>query len=902
MKKQIPVLALLFFVLLLSSLRTQAQYVYIPDPAFRTFLLNNGYSGAMNGDSLDTTSFLVTSATSMNCSGSTISSLEGIQYFTQLQNLSCGVNYLTTLPPLTNTLRYLNCRKNMITALPPLPVILDQLVCENNNLTSLPALPVTLQSLICRANLISTLPNLPASLGTLICDSNFIQTLPTLNSNLQYLDASSNLLTFLPTIPTGMKNLYFNKNTITELPVLPDSLEYLSFSKNQVDSLPVTLPSQLLEITYSFNLIDTIYSLPQSLKLLYGDHNLVRNLPTLPDSLITLIVGSNNLTSLPALPSLLETLSTTTNTISALPVLPLTLKSLIVNENDLDTLLPLPPTIRTVNIQNNHISHLPQFPSTLKTFYCDNNTITELPALPDTMLMLYITQNPISCLPPIKKVSNFKWSQTLITCLPNYINATSSIPDISNLPLCQPSSGCEIAWNISGSVYNDLNNNCIQDSAEDDLIYFPVHLDSAGVRLQTITTTSEGKYAFRAPFGSYDVTVNPAPVIGSLSCPPLGTYSVILNAADSIADTLNFGMMCPNNFDLVAHNATPMQTFRPTRFVEVKINAGEVFGNFGSSCYNGPGIVTCDLSGPFSYVSPAAGALTPSFTLPGTLTWNISDFSTIDPLSSFNIIVHVDSFAPILSSICFQLRIVPTINDADSLNNLATFCYPVLNSFDPNEKLMVPSGSVDTSNYKFQFTVFFQNTGNAPAENIFIIDTLDADLDASTIEVVSSSHYVITQLLPGNILRFNFPSINLIDSLTNEPLSHGQVQFTISRAAGTGIGTEITNTAYIYFDQNLPITTNKVTAIVTSLVGVNNLIQPKLQLYPNPVSNTIHIINPDPTSERVEIYNLIGEKIYTFPLTKNSDQQFDISELLPGVYIIQVRNDRGSLTGKFVKQ
>ena len=57
--------------------------------------------------------------------------------------------------------------------------------------------------------------------------------------------------------------------------------------------------------------------------------------------------------------------------------------------------------------------------------------------------------------------------------------------------------------------------------------------------------------------------------------------------------------------------------------------------------------------------------------------------------------------------------------------------------FDPNEKevddVTLTPGELAAGKY-LEYTIHFQNTGNAPASFIRVIDTLSANLDASTFE------------------------------------------------------------------------------------------------------------------------------------------------------------------------
>ena len=386
-------------------------------------------------------------------------------------------------------------------------------------------------------------------------------------------------------------------------------------------------------------------------------------------------------------------------------------------------------------------------------------------------------------------------------------------------------------------------------------------------------------------------------------CPASGVHACLLTPADSLKANLDFGLSCPNAFDLIASSIGPETMFRPTRVVKVIANAGDLLNQIGTACFTDSGYVECTFNGPITYVGPSLGAMTATFTPPSTLRWNVNDFTTIDPTKDFNFDVFVDSFAQINDPICFNLRVYPFIGDIFPFDNYTTSCYPVRVAIDPNEKFMSPSGIVDTSDRIFNFTVFFQNTGNAPAEDIFILDTLDSDLDAATFEYISSTHPVVTQLLPGNVLRFNFHSINLVDSVSNESLSHGHVNFRLHRKASTGMGTEITNTAYIFFDQNAGVVTNTVSAIITSIVGLPSVSKStKLTVYPNPTSSNLRVLDVCSGRGRIEIKNIYGEMINSFAVNNGENINLSTAELSPGLYFISLVDNNGKRSATFVKQ
>lgn len=894
----------LVVLFLLSFSLVRAQFVYIPDSAFRSFLISDGYAPAFNGDSLDTTSVLVTTAPYIFCSGRGIQSLEGLQYFDQLLQLDCSVNYLTNLPPLPSTMNFLDCSKNLLSSLVDLPPSLVYLYCGHNPLYNLPALPLTLQELNCQKDELVSLPTLPPLIEGLLCDSNFLQSLPTLPVNLTYIYCSSNLLDSLPEIPNSLRILISERNQLTSLPVLPDSLLYLIVSYNPLNQLP-SLPSQLYSLGCDFIGLDSLPQLPSTLELLSAQSNNLIFLPPLPQSLRLLWIRYNNIDSISnQLPSTLESLMFDNNPVSTMPVLPQNLSSLCFSSTRIRTIPGLPPNLQTLYCNEDSLTSLPNLPSSINYLSCGRNLIQELPTLPDSMMYLMIYQNPIRCLPSISYVGSLDFTNTLISCLPNSISFDDYIyPSITNFPLCQPSSGCPVYWNISGNIFHDLNADCVRDTNEQELKNIPVLLDSAGTIVQIEYTNTNGDYSFRAPLGNYFVRINPTNFPVPLICPASGVHAVQLTPIDSLRSNLDFGFNCPSAFDLIASSIGPETMFRPTRRVKVIANAGDFLNRIGTACFTDSGYVECNFNGPITYDGPSIGAMSATFTPPSTLRWNVNDFTTIDPTTDFNFDVLVDSFAQINDPICFQLGIYPFVGDIFPFDNFINSCYPVRVAIDPNEKFMSPSGSVDTSDHIFNFTVFFQNTGNAPAEDIFILDTLDNDLDASTFEFISSTHPVVTQLLSGNVLRFNFHGINLVDSVSNEPQSHGHVNFRLRRKATTGMGTEISNTAYIFFDQNAGVVTNTVSAIITSIVGVSTLtISTKLTIYPNPTNSIIRTADVCDGKGIVEIKNLYGEVVSTTNLNNGEYINTNVSDYIPGLYFISLIDNKGKRISTFVKQ
>lgn len=160
-----------------------------------------------------------------------------------------------------------------------------------------------------------------------------------------------------------------------------------------------------------------------------------------------------------------------------------------------------------------------------------------------------------------------------------------------------------------------------------------------------------------------------------------------------------------------------------------------------------------------------------------------------------------------------------------------TSCSEILDSYDPNDKQVLPFGltkdNLIEATTELDYTIRFQNTGTIEAVNIVVLDTLSEFLDIETIRLGMVSHdynFIIDGDAETRVLRFEFDNINLPDSNTNEPASHGFIKFKIKQKANNSIGTVIKNKAAIYFDFNSPIITNTISNKVAVLpLRDNNL-------------------------------------------------------------------------------
>ncbi len=250
-------------------------------------------------------------------------------------------------------------------------------------------------------------------------------------------------------------------------------------------------------------------------------------------------------------------------------------------------------------------------------------------------------------------------------------------------------------------------------------------------------------------------------------------------------------------------------------------------------------------------------------------------------------------------------EIIPLLQDDDSDNNHFDMNCMVIGSFDPNRKNVNPAGQgeqglISAAVEDFQFLIEFQNTGTAPADNIYVEDTLSSLFDLNSLQVMAASHSYQTEIRQGNLIRFVFPNINLADSLSNEPESHGWIAFRVKRQANaTNPGTEFQNTALIYFDFNEPVVTNTTLNTIAEdiVLTIPQNETAELEIYPNPAATSVRVLLPSKAKE-IRISDISGRVLLRKSGDTNVLQQFDIQSLSSGMYLVDATLINGSKVQK----
>ncbi len=232
-------------------------------------------------------------------------------------------------------------------------------------------------------------------------------------------------------------------------------------------------------------------------------------------------------------------------------------------------------------------------------------------------------------------------------------------------------------------------------------------------------------------------------------------------------------------------------------------------------------------------------------------------------------------------------------------------CQEVIGSYDPNDKEGFPKG-YGSSNYikpntEIEYIIRFQNTGTDTAYSVVIKDILPSSLDVNSIHSIISSHPYLLEIISKNQLLFKFKNIKLVDSFTNERLSHGFVSFKIKQTPDNPFGTSIENTASIYFDHNAGVVTFPTyheVGDVISVVATQGFEKEKnLLIYPNPAFKYFNVLYE--AKCKLELISYSGKIIDNFSYNiPNSLGTWELNGIPAGLYFVKVIDNNSNYSYK----
>ena len=444
------------------------------------------------------------------------------------------------------------------------------------------------------------------------------------------------------------------------------------------------------------------------------------------------------------------------------------------------------------------------------------------------------------------------------------------------------------------NLYVDANANCVFEPATETYIFLPslVEVDSSGVHIDTVSATSGLYYYAYGPVGTvYTFKVLTTQPGLAVSCPSTG---IVADTLDTVSGSANyFGMECttPSGYDL--------RVF--TSFRAGSHHFGGTIIADNTYCSPPPAVLTMQMNPQYNSLLSFIPA--PTTVSGNTVTWDISSLSSVISMP-FVIYAGMEGHGSFGDTILTTYAINPISGDANASDNAVIRVDTVQAGYDPNDIGVNPAGCLTPGMTTITYTVHFENTGIDTAFNVYVLDTLSDDLDASSMRMITASAEMhVTKWKSGGhtIVKFDFPDINLLDS-SYHGFCDGMFVYSINIRSGLTDGTVIGNRAGIYFDYNPVVLTNTIENVIGCPVAVVKNVpkEDAVIVQPNPVIDVVVVKSGNERYTSLIISNSIGQNLIQQQID-SALTKADVSLLPPGLYYVTLKGEHGSVVKKFVK-
>ena len=432
--------------------------------------------------------------------------------------------------------------------------------------------------------------------------------------------------------------------------------------------------------------------------------------------------------------------------------------------------------------------------------------------------------------------------------------------------------------NISGTVFYDSIPNCLQSILEPGI---PGTMITANPGNHITFTDGLGNYSFPGlPYGTYTLTHANNVNAFATACgnnPSVSISNGQPNFVQHFGDTNTIF----TDYQVWVTNPNCFMIAAPVKMkqIQYKLNnptissTGTVYAVFDSIQH-------------FLSANPVPTAINGN-----VVSWNVSNINS--NASAIMVYFSLPTTFTAANNVPFTVGINNLqYSDTNLLNNQINYTFPICNAYDPNDKTVAPkgigpNGLITLDQSLLTYTVRFQNTGNAPAFNVVVVDTLSDNLDITTLNITEVSHNYQLEVVDNKILKWKFYNIMLPDSSTNFAGSIGYFIYQLRMKNGLQIGDQIKNKAYIYFDYNPAIITNETVNTIYQPSGVNNWNSGETVIYPNPTEDILYI-DAEQVFTHYRLMDASLRIVKQAHFTATRQQKVDVQELSAGIYFLQV--------------
>jgi Leucine-rich repeat (LRR) protein len=945
---------ILLLVFLLFTNLFFAQIINIPDANFKNVLVNTNcvildddLQGDADADTNNDGEIQLSEAlavTKIDLFNQNLSSIEGIESFTNLTLLNAHTNNLTQVDVTSlvnleillveqnqltslditsnNQLVSLQCYGNSIQTLDlSQNELLKDLYCQHNELSQI-TFPVSsaLELINARNNLnlntldlsdLIELKNLTIS----DCDFSIIDVSSNINlenftvsrNNISNLDLSNNNL---------LKNLYCEGNIISELDIINNpNLWYLECSNNQINSILTGINSTMITLICDDNLLSNLplIKLP-SLITLSCNNNLINQLDASNNQeLYTLNCSDNEIDTLFfSSNNQLNVLAANNNQLLEIDLEECpNLSSLSINGNGFNSInVSNNLALTTLYISNNNLGNLAvSNNANLNILVCDSNELIELDITQNTELIgLSVNNNPIETL--LLRNGNVMSDENLIlfenTPNLNYICVDDDEVDLiaskiqeynyENITVngyCSFSPGGDF-YEFFGTARVDLNiNGC--DANDNVFPFFKLEYND-GTELSTTIASENGEFIKYFSEGSYVIE----PILENPDYFNVSPENISLSFPAGPSPYNQDFCIIPNG----THNdlevlLIPVNAAIPGFDSEYKI----MYKNKGNTVLSG----SVNLVFEDDYMDFLSAFPSEDNQSINNLQWNYANlqpFETGEIDIVFNLNTPTDPDFPLNSDdvLNFNTSIDPIVNDETPNDNQFVLNQTVVNSFDPNDIRCLEGDSIlpESVGEYVHYIIRFENLGTANAINVVVRNIIDeSKFDIASLVALSGSHDFETRISDGNIVEFIFENIQLpFDDENND----GYLVFKIKTLNTLQLGDTFENEAEIYFDFNFPVITNNYSTAVQVNLNVNDFEFSNVIIYPNPANDVLKI-SSNISLDSIKIFDINGRLILNQNINALMTQNtISVKDLTSGVYFLEAQSGEQTKVLKFIKQ
>lgn len=432
----------------------------------------------------------------------------------------------------------------------------------------------------------------------------------------------------------------------------------------------------------------------------------------------------------------------------------------------------------------------------------------------------------------------------------------------------------ECSGSVVGVTYRDLNGNGSRDAGEPQ-VNAMLTINPGGTNVYS----GADPYSFCSALGDYTITAAP-PQYHTVT-PASQSYSVPVQGTQVVG--MDFGFQpVPGIYDAA------VSLWGQNAWIGNNTQLHVGYQNLGSEPMNATITLTLDMV--LSFVS---ASVAPTNVSGPAITWALP---TLAPFSAgvINVTVSTPPTATPQAPVLNYVLLTTTETDIDLANNQDDQHATTVTAIDPNDKHVSDESITpdDVADQKvLEYTINFQNTGTAPAVNIIVKDSLDADWDQSTFEMIGATH-PFTLHITDEVAIWTFANIMLPDSATDEPASHGSIHYLMAPKNSLLLGDQLVNRADIYFDYNQAVLTNTTVTTVELSTGIGDrALSSTLVIAPSPSNGMVTMRWSEAAADdaQLNVLDALGRVVFSMNIPGGtSSRSIDVGFLPAGSYMARL--------------